>query len=280
MRLRVVTLNIWNEQGDPGRIALINRELRELEPDLVALQEVVHTEQRSQLDAVLAGTGLRGTHQSQTSAVIPPYAADYGGTAIATRWPHRVVEVADLRMSDALDVPWFAIAALVPLPGLDDVLFLAPTNSWRLSAESARERQAVTLTDLDARHRTGLPTIIAGDFNAAPDAASMRYLTGRQSLGGRSVCYHDAWEIAGDGPGHTWVIDNPNAGKEIGAIVRQPEHRRRIDHVLVGSWDAHPDAYCRVTAARLVFNRPTDGIWPSDHFGVLADLDIGYSSGV
>jgi endonuclease/exonuclease/phosphatase family metal-dependent hydrolase len=123
-----------------------------------------------------------------------------------------------------------------------------------------------------------VPTIIAGDFNAAPDVASVRYLTGRQSLGGRSVCYHDAWEIAGDGPGYTWSVGNPNAVREIGAMVGQPEHRRCIDRVLVGSWDAHPGAYCGVSAAGLVFNRLSGGIWPSDHFGVLADLDIGYSS--
>lgn len=49
-----------------------------------------------------------------------------------------------------------------------------------------------------------LPTIIAGDLNAGPDAASVRFLTGRQSLSGRSVHYHDAWPVAGDGPGHTW----------------------------------------------------------------------------
>src|SRR5690349_11896458 len=116
MRIRVITLNIWNEQGDPKRFELINRELRELRPDLVALQEVVHNDERSQLPALLDGTGLHATHQAQTAAVIPPHAADYGGNAIATRWPHRVVEVADLRMADAVDVPWFAIAALVPLP--------------------------------------------------------------------------------------------------------------------------------------------------------------------
>ena len=52
------------------------------------------------------------------------------------------------------------------------------------------------ITDLDARHRASLPTLIAGDFNAAPDAASIRYLTGRQSIAGRSVHCHDAWETA------------------------------------------------------------------------------------
>src|ERR671925_792379 len=121
--------------------------------------------------------------------------------------------------------------------------------AWRLDAESARERQVVALTDLDARHRGALPTIIAGDFNAMPDAASIRYLTGLQSIGGRSVHYHDAWAVAGEGPGHTWTVDNPNARSVIDQIVRQPAHRRRVDYVFVGSWHAHPHAHCRIRAA-------------------------------
>jgi endonuclease/exonuclease/phosphatase family metal-dependent hydrolase len=102
---------------------------------------------------------------------------------------------------------------------------------------------------LDARHRQALPSIIAGDFNATPDAASIRYLTGLQSLVGRSVHYHDTWSVVGKGPGHTWTIDNPNGKSEIDKIVRQSDVHRRVDHVFVGSWDAHPDAYCRVRAA-------------------------------
>jgi endonuclease/exonuclease/phosphatase family metal-dependent hydrolase len=155
------------------------------------------------------------------------------------------------------------------------VLFIATSGFWRLDAESARERQAVALTDLDARHRTALPSIVAGDFNATPDATSIRYLTGRQSIGGRSVHYHDAWEVAGEGPGHTWTVDNPRARAEIEQIVRQPGHRRRIDYVFVGSWHAHPHAQCRIESATLAFDQPSDGLWPSDHFGVVADVEIG-----
>nr|WP_246563174.1 endonuclease/exonuclease/phosphatase family protein [Bradyrhizobium liaoningense] len=106
-------------------------------------------------------------------------------------------------MSDANDVPWCSLAGTTPIPSEGELLFIAATTSWRLAAESARERQVVALTDLDARHRRTLPTIIAGDFNATPDAASIRYLGGLQSLAGRSVKYHDAWQIAGDGPGYT-----------------------------------------------------------------------------
>jgi endonuclease/exonuclease/phosphatase family metal-dependent hydrolase len=275
MRLRILTINVQNDAGDPRRQALLNRELRRLEPDLVALQEVLHDTDRSQLDALLDGTGLHGTHQAQVMAYTPLFADRYGGSAVATRWPHRVVEVLDLRLAEASDVPWCTLAVSVPLPGGGDALFIATSLIWRLDAESVRERQAVALTDLEARHRTALPSIIAGDFNAAPDATSIRYLTGRQAIGGRSVHYHDAWEVAGEGPGYTWTVDNPQARAEIDQIVRQPEHRRRIDYVFVGSWHAHPDAHCRIDAAGLAFDQPSDGLWPSDHFGVLVDVEIG-----
>jgi endonuclease/exonuclease/phosphatase family metal-dependent hydrolase len=275
VQLRILTINVQNDEGDRRRQQLLNRELRRLDPDVVALQEVVHDPDRNQLDELLDGTGLHGTHQAQAMAYTPPFADRYGGSAVATRWPHRVVEVLDLRFAEASDLPWCTLAVAVPLPGEGDVLFIACSGFWRLDAESARERQAVALTDLDARHRTALPSIVAGDFNATPDATSIRYLTGRQSIGGRSVHYHDAWEVAGEGPGYTWSADNPRARAEIEQIVRQPGHRRRIDYVFVGSWHAHPDAHCRIEAASLAFDQPTDGLWPSDHFGVVADVEIG-----
>jgi len=274
MRLRIVTLNVWNQQGDPKRTDLINRELRRLDPDLVSFQEVVHSPECSQLEELIDGTGLHGTHQTELLRTTPPHADRFGGSAVATRWPHRVAEVLDLRMSDANDVPWCSLAVTVPLPDEGDLLFIAATTSWRLAAESARERQVVALSDLDARHRNALPTIIAGDFNATPDAASIRYLRGLQSLGGRSVRYHDTWEVAGEGPGYTWNVDNPSAKSEIGMIVRQPHHRRRVDYVFVGSWDAHPKAACEIQAVSLAFDRPVEGIWASDHFDVVADLAI------
>ena len=36
MNLRVLTLNIWNEEGNPQHLNLINHELRRLNPDLIA----------------------------------------------------------------------------------------------------------------------------------------------------------------------------------------------------------------------------------------------------
>jgi endonuclease/exonuclease/phosphatase family metal-dependent hydrolase len=275
VRLRILTINVQNDEGDPRRLDLLNRELRRIDPDVVALQEVISAGPRQQLDALLAGTALTGTHQAQAMAYTPPFADRYGGSAVASRWPHHVVEVLDLRLAGATDVPWCTLAVSIPLPGEGEVLFIAATASWRLDAEDARERQAVALADLDARHRRALPTIIAGDFNAAPEAASIRYLTGQQSIGGRSVCYHDAWAVAGSGPGYTWTVDNPNARAVIEQIVGQPAHRRRIDYVFLGSRHAHPSAHCQVQGAALAFDQPDDGIRPSDHYGVVVDVEIG-----
>jgi len=270
VEVSVLTLNVQNAAADRNRSAAIAEVISSVKPDLVSLQEVANTSGGHRpLDDLLVGTSLTGTHQSDVMAYTPPFADRYGGTALASRWPHEVVEVMDLRLLDAPDVPWCTLAAIVELP-VGTLLFIATTTSWRLDAEASRERQALAIADLDARHRTALPTMIAGDLNAAPDASSVRFLTGKQSLAGRSVLYHDAWDIAGDGPGYTWDAANPFAAAEIDQIVRQPGHRRRIDYILLGSWHAHPDASARVRAAEMVFDESP----VSDHFGVYAVIDI------
>jgi endonuclease/exonuclease/phosphatase family metal-dependent hydrolase len=274
MRLRVLTINVQNDDGDHRRTSLLNQELRRLGPDLVALQEVCYPEQRDQLAQLIAGTGLHATHQADVLDYLPPDANRYGGTAVATRWPHRVLEVLDHRPAGAADVHWWTLAVSVRVPDLGEQLFIVPTTPWRLDSEAARERQAIEVTGLDVRHRTKLPTIIAGDFNATPQASSIRYLSGLQSLNGRSVHYHDEWAVAGDGPGYTWSVDNPVAATQIDRVVGQPAHRRRIDYVFAGSAHAHPQARARIIAARLVGDGPVDGVWLSDHAGVLVDLDV------
>jgi endonuclease/exonuclease/phosphatase family metal-dependent hydrolase len=253
MRVRIVTLNVWNTEGDPKRPDIINRALKKLAPDLIACQEVVQTTEIKTLDRLLAGLDFHATHQSSLQAFVPPFADRYGGSALATRWEHRAVEALDGRIAGAGDVPWASLAAVVTIPDQGEMLFIAATSAWRPSAEAVRERQAIAIADLDARHRRKLPTIVAGDFNAAPDAA---------------------WAIAGTGDGHTWSVDNRNAKAGIDEIIGQPRYRERFDYVFVGSWDAHPEGRAQIQSAALAFNEPIDGIWASDHFGVVVDIDV------
>ncbi|GAA0221770.1 endonuclease/exonuclease/phosphatase family protein [Cryptosporangium japonicum] len=262
-RIRVLTLNVQHDAGDPRRTARINAELRRLAPDVVVLQEVRYPDDtRNQLAELVDGVGLRTTHQAGILEHLPPDADVYGGTAIATRWPHRILEVVDGRTPDG--VYWYTLAVSVEVPDVGPVLLLTPTTFWRLGAEAWRERQMRELVALDTRHRTRRPTIVAGDFNAVPETASIRFLSGLQSLEGESACYHDAWAVAGHGPGATWTVDNPLAAAEIERLIGQPNVRYRIDYVFVGTG---PGA--RVLDAALVGeDNPL-----SDHHGVVADLE-------
>lgn len=55
------------------------------------------------------------------------------------------------------------------------------------------------------------PDVLASQETVVtPDSASVRFWTGRQSLGKTSVCYQDAWAAAHPGePGHTFTPRNP-----------------------------------------------------------------------
>jgi endonuclease/exonuclease/phosphatase family metal-dependent hydrolase len=248
--MRVLTLNVQNDVGDPRRFGLINAELRRLRPDVVMLQEVCYGNQLAEL---LDGTDL--VHRTHQSDVLPdlPELFQHDGTALATRRPHRVTDVLE---SPGVDPHWWTLAATID----DQLLAITPTTPWRLDHEHARERQALDIASLHARH--DLPTVLAGDFNATPDAASIRFLSGLQSLDGRSTHFHDAWAVAGDGLGHTWTTENPLARKEIAALIGQPNHHRRIDYIFTTG--------ATITSAMLV------GVDPplSDHYGLTADLEL------
>ncbi|GAB2686010.1 endonuclease/exonuclease/phosphatase family protein [Nocardia thraciensis] len=166
MRLRIVTINVQSREGDPRRLGALNRELRRLEPDLVALQEVVDTRHLAEL---LEGTGLRGTHQSEVMAYTPPFADRYGGNAVASRWPHRVVEVLDLRVAGAADVPWCTLAAEVPLPR-------DPFRESRFrSARRRRVAQRPLRRGRRRGHREGRLINSPSTAGACPDCGLPRY---------------------------------------------------------------------------------------------------------
>ena len=47
---------------------------------------------------------------------------------------------------------------------------------------------------------------------------------------------------------------------------------RRIDHIMVRC--RHHGPTLDVVACERIFDQPVDGVWASDHFGVVADLEV------
>jgi endonuclease/exonuclease/phosphatase family metal-dependent hydrolase len=109
--------------------------------------------------------------------------------------------------------------------------------------------------------------VLAGDFTSDPEAANVRFIAGRQSLDGTSVCYRDAWESVHPGePGETFTPDNP-------LVADWDWPFRRLDYVFVRC-GLHGGPTLEITACERIFDHPVDGVWASDHFGVYADLEI------
>jgi endonuclease/exonuclease/phosphatase family metal-dependent hydrolase len=145
-------------------------------------------------------------------------------------------------------------------------------TAFELTREADRERQAVVIANYLEQHVAARAShvIVAGDLNAGPDASSIRYWTGAQSLNGGSVCYRDAWATRHPGEaGHTFTTDNTLTATAEGGEW-ELELGRRIDYILVRCNDHGPSLDIR--SCRRIFDRPMNGVWASDHFGVTADL--------
>ena len=264
--MRVLTLNLWGRSGawDKRRSVLIDS-LRELRPDLVAFQEPIKTDDYDQVLDLL-GSGFHVVHHN--AGLVGD--GDHNGASIASRWPLGEVREVDLNVTPRTgDFPCTTLIAEVRAPDpVGPLLFVNHLPSYQLGFEVERELQAVAaarfVEELVGRRR--MHVVLAGDFDADPDAASVRFWCGRQSLGGMSVCYRDAWESTQPGdPGHTYTPHNP--------LVATPDWPfRRIDYIFVRCADYGPTL--EVSSCARIFDEPIDGVWASDHFGVVADLAL------
>jgi endonuclease/exonuclease/phosphatase family metal-dependent hydrolase len=279
--MRIATLNLWGRRGEwDERRRVLAEGFRELAPDLVAFQEAVVGDGYDQVTDIL-GSGYHLAHQTEREADRGGDIEDGQGISIASRWPLGEVWEPDLNVTPRTED--FACGTLIaevfaPEP-IGPLLFVNHLPNWQLAFEHERELQTIiaarTIEEI-AEGREGLHVVLAGDLDATPDAASVRFLRGRQSLGGMSVCYRDAWESTHPGEeGHTFTAANPLVTAE--NWDWELELGRRIDYVMVRCSDHGPTLDIR--ACDRIFDEPADGVWGSDHFGVVADLSAQTSGG-
>ncbi|MEE2570990.1 endonuclease/exonuclease/phosphatase family protein [Janibacter sp. G349] len=272
MNLRVLTLNIWMDPRDRAeRDALLLQGLEEHDADIVFLGEVLRTPERDAYQIVKDSSPLHWHHASDYREIgwLP------WGTAVGTRWEPKSVDIHTLPAANGPHV-WEMV---LPLPIGVDMLFLGARPSWKFTDEAARVEQALFVTELEERRRQVAPTILAGDFDAAPDQDCIRFYTGKSAVNGRSAAFRDTFAIAGDGtPGYTWTTDNPWVARTVvdgqgivpNYFVQEPHHRR-IDYVFAGSTENHGLVESVITNSKVVFAEyPT----ASDHYGVLSDISL------
>jgi endonuclease/exonuclease/phosphatase family metal-dependent hydrolase len=270
--LRVATLNIWNRFGPwEERLAAIRAGVGALAPDVIGLQEVVR----------LAPDDGDGLDQAAAIAEGFGYHVAYGrahderwfGNAILSRWPIATSHVYELPR-EGTDERRALLHADLASP-FGTIPFFVTHLNWKFEEGHVR---AVQMREIVLRIQAlasaaarangasdAFPAVLVGDMNAEPDSDEIRYLRGLTDLGGgKRVYFQDAFAFGGDGsPGITYSRRNPFA-----ATLREPD--RRIDYVFVHGRDERHVG--EPLEAAVCFDKPVDGTFPSDHFGVIATL--------
>jgi hypothetical protein len=90
-------------------------------------------------------------------------------------------------------------------------------------------------------------------------------LTGLSKPAVPKLVFYDAWRASGaSGPGYTWANSNPFTALDF------TPGETRIDYVFVGH--PHEHAAGEPLSCRVAADEPIDGMQPSDHYGVVAEL--------
>jgi endonuclease/exonuclease/phosphatase family metal-dependent hydrolase len=267
--MRVVTMNLWGRRGDwAARRSVLIDGLRELEPDLVAFQEAIVTDEYDQVVDLL-GDGFHVAHQKDREHGEGDVERGQGAS-IASRWPLGKVREVDLHVTPrTADFACTTLVAEVAAPDpVGPLLFVNHLPSWQTNFELEREMQTVTAARFleELAPRRSQHVILAGDFGDS-DSSSIRFWCGRQSLDGTSVCYRDAWEsIHPREPGETFTPSNP-------LMTDWDWPFRRVDFIFVRCGE-HGGPTLEITSCDRIFDEPVNGVWASDHFGLVADLRI------
>ena len=277
MRLRVATWNVWWRFGDPERRReAIVAVLRELDADVVALQEVWwHADGGSLADELATELGMQVVLRPSrdpsvwTSALQGTEA--YGiGNAVLARGPLGEPQVAPLPAPEREGATRTLLDVVVATPaGTCRVVtvHLTSTPSSRLRCEQVR----AVAVHLAAAVPTDLPPVVLGDFNAEPESDEMRLLEGLLTEpAAPGLLLINARRYATDPAAPTFTPANPH-------VVATGAPPVRIDHVLVGL--GRGTVPTRVEHSAVFGDAPVDGVWPSDHAGVVVDLDVTAPAG-
>ena len=259
-RLRVVSWNLWWRFGPwKERAPAIEATLRTIDVDVIALQEVWGEHDGSSFASQLGeslGYEHAYAHRLELDGVL-------FGNAILSRWPIASSESWPLpARSDAEEMRTLLLAEIDGPRGRFQV-FTTHLN-WRFDHSDVRQDQVRYICErIEEKRPRDFPPILCGDMNAPPDSTEMWMLTGKTTLPVPKLVFHDAWEMAGEGPGHTWSNENPYARLDL-------EVARRIDFIFTGWPRAHGAGH--VVMAEVIGREAVDGVVPSDHYGVLAEL--------
>lgn len=244
MALRILTLNTWQDQGPwQARWEVILEGLRDLRPSVVAFQELFDPFWALE---VKKRTGFR-------TLLFPK---EHAGLALYSDYPVSAWGVETLSSSSLEEYGRYALWAELDI--LKHKLFFINTHlSWRLEDGSSRKKQLREILELVRKKSGQTETVVVGDLNAPPDSPEVRGFLNQGK-------FLDLFHKSNPGrAGYTWNNRNDYAAN---CNHKMPD--RRIDQILLRGSGPF---LANFGSCQLVYTKPrANGIWASDHFGVLA----------
>jgi endonuclease/exonuclease/phosphatase family metal-dependent hydrolase len=245
--LHVATLNILN-LADRWfeRLPLLLADMAALQPDILGLQEVVYVMQQ---DRLIGAAGEGHYRAIRGWAGRPEY-----GNSLLVRAPLAAADVDRVDLGSSRS----AVRATVALPGGTSAL-VAVTHLHHVGPdEGVRDDQTAALLAWLEDGPAADATIVMGDFNADPAEPAPARL--------REAGFRSAYaEANGAEPAVTWP-----SGLQAPAMDTDGSSEC-LDYIWIRG-------AVRAASARLAFDRPDPEdltLYPSDHLGISARLEIG-----
>ena len=240
---------------------MLARGLSELEPDLIALQEVSLPENNAQWLA--HELGIQHVYLSPK----PGRAGLKEGIAILSTLPLESKASLDLKTQHR-------VAQYVEVRVEGGRVYLANGHFfWQPGESLGRQQQIDHLLEWLGSVPGDPPMVVCGDFNGTPDTPAIRRM--RQYFASAYAVVH------GEDPEYTTPTPLPrskwrllltllNFMRYIRLRDVDLHWRGTLDYIFVNQ-------YLKVIDCQIVLNQPAPGnphLYPSDHFGLMASLDI------
>jgi endonuclease/exonuclease/phosphatase family metal-dependent hydrolase len=271
--LKFVTFNLFHGgifsglSGDAknldARLEMAASALRSVGADVIGLQEASSGRARGSVAGrladqlgfhyVYAPTSSRFFGNNGFDRVVASLLNFAEGPAVVSRFPITGWEIHDLPRCGRLFDSRVLLSATLQTPWGPLRVFSTHTRG-----DPCQTRR---IAELARNGRGPLPAVLLGDFNAAEGSVAITALT-------EDAAFVDAYRTANP------TLPGPTVWQRIEAPV--PTVWRRVDYVFVIPGTESSGA---VISSRVILDVPRhlpDGrvLWPSDHYGVLAELDV------
>ena len=258
--IKVLSWNIWWKFEDYlNRQTLIFNELTKAQPDILCLQEVWEDKDGSQAKKIADLFGYDYCYAKSFDFDEVSF-----GNAIISKYPINNYTFHLIPTEEEFNENRTLLHAEI-MYEKNKMNILCTHLNYKYNQSDIRKKQVEYILEYISKlDKTEFPSILCGDFNADPHSDEIRLLLGLSSPVKRTVL-RDSWQLVNpDDHGYTWSNENNFARKTL-------EPDRRIDYIFVGppgkNGLGHP------LGSILLGNKEKEGLYPSDHFGIMARLE-------